>query len=476
MGDDPEPALNYGRISDDPLGIDKGVDGQLADGRALAPRYALRIVQEFRDDDISALRGAHRPGYEALVAAISAGTAKVIIVYQTSRLWRNREERAAAIGLFGRHGVRIIATKGPHLDLSTASGRGLTGLLGEFDTMESEIKSERVTSEAARRAAEGRANGMVAYGWAREYLTDDRGRRVGWQDVEHPEQAGTVRWIVDRLLAGVSLKAVTADLNAREVVAPGGKAWLPSGVRKVALRPANVARRIYRGEDVGPAAWPAIVDPADHAQVVALLGDPGRVTSRSGARRHMLTYAAEIAVCGACGAELRVGKVGRYVLYQCIKGCVGRNQARVDDLVDLVVIERFSRPDAAALFVRNDDGARAAQKELARLRAKLATATDDYNADLIDREQFIRITADLRPKIEKAEAEARRTVPGVGAEVIRRLIDDPEVTWLDIDDQAQRHAVLRSIGLFVRILSTRQGKGFDPRSVEVTWPEDRARP
>ncbi len=470
VSDDLEPALSYARISEDPLGMERGVTGQLADNRDAAPRYALRIVAEFHDDDISALRGAPRPGYNALIAALKGGQAKVVVVFQTSRLWRNRSERAEAIGLFGQLGVRIVATKGPHLDFSTAYGRGMAGLLGEFDTMESEVKSERVTGEARRRALEGKANGMVSFGWRREYDQDARGRVRGFRDVVDEHQAAIVREIVDLLLAGKSLKAVTAILNERGEPAPGGKTWIYSGVRKIALRPANIGLRTYRGEVIGPAAWAAIVDEGTHAQVCALLGDAARVTSRSGARRHMLTFNADIAVCGVCADELRVGKVGRHVLYQCLKGCVGRNQAKVDDLVSLTLIERFSRPDAAALFARDDSTARQARAEVDELRARLATAADSFADGELTREQLSRINARLLPRIEKADADARRTVPGVGSELIAELIADPEKTWDGLNDVSQRHAILAAVGIFIRILPTRRGPGFDMRSVEITWP------
>ncbi|WP_235488817.1 hypothetical protein, partial [Frankia sp. AvcI1] len=130
--------------------------------------------------------------------------------------------------------------------------------------------------------------------------------------------------------------------------------------------------------------------------------------------------------------------------------------------------------DAASLFVHNDDGAREAQKELSRLQAKLTLATDDYNADLISRPQFLRITADLRPRIEKANTTARRTVPGVSADVIRELIADPEATWVGIRDMSQRHAILASIGIHIRILPTRKGPWFDPESIEINWPGDQS--
>lgn len=142
-----------------------------------------------------------------------------------------------------------MAAKGPSLDLSTAYGRGLAGLLGEFDTMESEVKSERVQRAAKQRADEGRRNGALPFGW----------RVEDGQDVTDEAEAVIVNEIVDRLLAGESQKAIVADLNARSVPSPQGKVWRPSSVRKVALRDSNAARRVHHGRSSarrrGPRWW-----------------------------------------------------------------------------------------------------------------------------------------------------------------------------------------------------------------------------
>ena len=133
----------YARISEDTQGDAAGVERQLTDARELAATRGWRVIAEHSDNDISALTGKRRPGYEQILELVRAGKLDHVIVWQTSRLLRNRKERAEAIELFGHQRVGIITVKGQDLDLSTAYGRGMAGLLGEFDTMESEVKSER---------------------------------------------------------------------------------------------------------------------------------------------------------------------------------------------------------------------------------------------------------------------------------------------------------------------------------------------
>ncbi len=229
----------YARISEDELGLEAGVSRQLEDLRELALTRGWDVVTELSDNDISATKAAPREGYSTLLEFADVSKIDRIVVWHTSRLWRNRRERADGIELLAKRRVSVTAARGPDLDLSTAYGRGLAGLLGEFDTMESEVKSERVARAALERAQQGMANGAVAYGWRREKRVDEIGRVVGFEDVEDEESAVVVREIVDRLLAGETLRAITVELNERGVRPPGSAAgWGRTSVKKVATRPA----------------------------------------------------------------------------------------------------------------------------------------------------------------------------------------------------------------------------------------------
>jgi site-specific DNA recombinase len=321
--------------------------------------------------------------------------------------------------------------KGSDLDLSSAAGRMYAGMLGEFDTAESEVKAERVARAAQQRAEEGRANGVALYGWQRVKTRNVTGDVVAWRDEIDPAEAMIVHEIIDRLLRGHTLKAITADLNARGVVAPNGGRWLSSGVRKVALRPANVAERVHQGEVIGPAAWPPIVDRDRHDRVTAFLSDPGRRKSRSGARKHLLSFGIGRWGKAGCGSHLRVvtkfrdrAKVTPYTCYQCDgpSSCVTRAQAAVDDLVERVVVRRLAQPDARDLLACDDAAARAARERADAVRARLDGAADDYAAGDLDREQLRRITARLRPELEAAEQQVARAVRGIAPEFLTQLV------------------------------------------------------
>ena len=493
----------YARISEDERGTEKSVDRQLRESLELSERTGGRVKGTYKDNDISSTEGAWRPDFERMLTDLRTpnplGVQRRVVCVHMSRLWRNRDERARYISLFGQLGLIIRAVNGPsEMDLRTAAGRLVADVLGAVDTSESEIKAERVRSAARERAEEGRANGPVLYGWQRVYEYNDRGVVMGARDVEHPEQAPIVREIVRRLLAGDTLKGITDDLNRRGVPAPragfvrahrgitqadDGSRWGKTSVRKIATRPANVGMRIFhRGrpdEQLLPAAWPALVDRPDHDRVVALLDDPSRKQAKPGSRQHLLSWG--IGECGVCGGVLRVAIRGnaqwgsKARLYVCSeKGCTGRNKAAVDTLVREHMVALLSRPDVADLLSGDQGAAARALADAEALRARLASAADSYAEGLITGEQLQRITAKLRPQIEAAEAEARSHRPSPHLSLVGEVIGDQARDRWDGLSLPQRRAVMEVFGVRVIIdRVARRGPGFDPSSVRVV-PRQRA--
>jgi site-specific DNA recombinase len=485
----------YARISEDELNLEKGVTRQLKECRELSAKRGGRIAGEYSDNDLSATKGAPRPDFDRLMAAVSApnplGVQRRILSVHTSRLWRNRAERAAGIDTLGRLGVIVLPVNGPELHLASAAGRMVAGMLGEVDTGESETKAERIRSAARERAEEGRANGVVLYGWRRVYEHDSRGRVVGSHDEEDPEQADIVREIVRRLLAGETLKALTDDLNRRRVPSPragwdrkhrakgqaaDGSKWGNTSVKKLAIRPANVGLRVYhRGrpdQELLPASWPKIVDPDDHDRVVALLSDPARGQTKPAARSHLLTWG--IGECGVCGAHLRTAWKGntkwgkKQMLYLCeAGGCVGRNESAVDRRVEAVMVALLSRPDVLGLL----EGSAVQQAELlARaeaLRARLAEAASAFAEGVMTREQVRIINQKLKPQIEEAEAEARQHRPSPHLSLVVQSVGEKARERWESYTVVQKRAVMQAFGVRVVIDRTRRGAGFDPESVRV---------
>ena len=485
----------YARISEDPTGQAAGVGRQLEDARRLAEREGWTVVAEHADNDVSALRGKRRPGYLALLDDVRAERVQAVIAYQTSRLWRNRAERAEGIDLFGRHRVAVVAVQGQWLDLDTAAGRGIAGVLGEMDTWESEVKSERVAAAARSRADQGKPNGAVPYGYWRERIRDDSGRLLAATEVPHEEEAKIVREIIDRLLVGESLHAITRDLNERGVPSPGaahkprhrergrmnptGALWGRSSVKKLALRESSVGIRVYhRGrpdEKVIENAWPAIVDRTKWERVRAMLTHEQRKRTNPGARKYLLTGA--VGACGVCGGALRAKRMKPRVetqavqeLYVCNENqCVGRNMGKVDHLVGEVVIARLGQPDAMDWLVGDDEKAKAAQDRAGEIRARLDVAADQYADGKINASQLERITARLTPQIEEAEAERDREMAHFDMSLIADIAGPRARDAWESAPVTTRQEILKALDIRVRIMPAGRGPVFRPETVKINW-------
>ncbi|WP_055491702.1 recombinase family protein [Streptomyces sp. TP-A0356] len=153
----------YARISEDPLDQRRGVGRQIKDLR----RWALEdiggeVAGEWIENDRSAHSGEERPEYDkmmaaALAAAQQPGVRVFVGAYHPSRLWRQRVERAQAIEDLRAVKAFVGFESGGYFNMAKASDRSQLANLGESDTAESEVKSERVTRAALERAEEGGA-------------------------------------------------------------------------------------------------------------------------------------------------------------------------------------------------------------------------------------------------------------------------------------------------------------------------------
>jgi site-specific DNA recombinase len=337
---------------------------------------------------------------------------------------------------------------------------------------ESEQLARRVRAKMAERAESGQPHGRIAYGWRREQVYDDQGRRQGSKDVLHPEQAEVVRSCAAALLAGESLRAVAADLNARGVLSLNGKPWTTTTLRGVLLRERNVGQRVHQGQVVGPGDWEPVLDPDTYQRLVSLLTDPSRRSSPpSSAIKYLLSG---LARCGVCAGPMRVLTAGRdgrkNDSYVCQHGYhVRRSREGLDALVTGLVTARLARPDAAALLSRSDDAHdQAAADKAAALRARLDTAADAYAEGTIDGAQLTRITAKLRPELEKWQQVARAS--STAPDLLDLAGPDIADRWVSLPLARKRGVI--DLLLDINVLpATRYGGHnlFDPKSVRTTW-------
>ncbi|TNH24067.1 recombinase family protein [Micromonospora orduensis] len=460
-------AAIYVRISRDREGGGLGVARQEQDCRELAARHGLTVAQVYSDNDLSAYSGKPRPAYRRMLDDIATARIDAVMAWHTDRLHRSPTELEEYISACEPRGVPTYTVKAGPLDLSTPSGRMVARQLGAVARYEVEHQVERQQRAKMQAAADGKwGGGRRPYGYEADGVTP------------RADEARVVAEVTDAILSGASLRAQAADLNARGLLTSTGRGWNATELRKVLLRARNAGLREHRGDIVGPAAWPPLVDEDRWRAVVSVLTHPGRRTQWSSARRWLLSG---LALCGVCGTPVRatlMSTTARSVpSYTCKAArCVGRNAAEVDGYVSAIVVERLSRPDLATLLPGDQQPDTASlQLDAAALRERLDGLASAYADGAIDVRQLREGSERLRARL--AEVEDSLADAGRG-DALAGLVGaaNPAQAWEALDLH-RRRAVVDTL-MTVTIHRTRKGRPrgwtpgssyFDPSTVEIAW-------
>jgi hypothetical protein len=317
-------------------------------------------------------------------------------------------------------------------------------IFAAFAAKESGRKSARIRRKMLQNAEKGLPHGPARpFGYEPDKIT------------LRPEEAKIVREMVDRYLAGASIRSLTIWLSDTGVAPPASKSWQTTTVRNILASGRIAGLREHHGEVIGAAAWPAIITAGERDRILA------RMTARSVTKtRAPRTYLLSgMLRCGRCGNRLfsqarhnnPTNRVRRYV---CLKGPDHGGCGRltvvalpVEELLTDAVLTRLDSPQlAGALAGRSsvdaDVAALAAQleadqarlDELAGLYAEGAVSAREWIAA---RDPITDRIARARRDIAKAtDTSAVMDLVGCG-EVLRGQWDD-----LDIDRQ---QAIIKSV-------------------------------
>lgn len=458
-------AVIYTRVSQDRYGTGRSVEQQEAECRQVCDRNGWTVVQVFSDNDRSASRRARkgRPGYEQLKQFIGAGSADVLVLWESSRGTRRLDVFVELRDLCELRGVQICC-KGRTYDMSRADDRRDLGRDAVEDEHASEQTRERVLRAVRANMASGRPYGRTLYGYRRVY---DSQTRQFLEQVPHEEQAPVVREAARRIMAGESCRSIALDFNARDIAAPAGGAWDLTQIKRLVTRPTYAGLKVHHGKIVGVGDWPALLDEQTYAACVSRLSDPRRKTMRDGTVRHLLSG---IATCGHCGGRLSVLRNRGYYAYTCREAfCVSCRSTALEEYVTEVVLERLSRPDALDVFTSPavDDAVAQARRECADLQARLESFYEQAAAGQLSSQGLAKMEARLLPQIQAASARAQ---PVPVPQVLRELVGDRvREAWdlLGVGVRREVISILAEITVGRTVRGSRRPLG--PDRIEIRW-------
>ena len=205
----------YARFSSD-LQNDKSVDDQIAFCRAVCAHNGMTVVLTFEDRAVSASSAKNRPGFIALMRAAAARLFDVVVAEDMDRIFRDQADYHAARKELDFFGITIHTATGKVTKIDGA----LRALMGEMYLENLALHVRRGLEGVIRdgRHAGGRAYGYsIVPGSPGELVIDDA-------------QAGIVQRIFARFVAGVTPRAIAAELNADRIAAPRGTRWNASTI------------------------------------------------------------------------------------------------------------------------------------------------------------------------------------------------------------------------------------------------------
>lgn len=153
----------YVRVSTEDQ-VEYSPDAQAKRCKDLARLRDLGPVRVFVDEKWSA-KNLDRPAMTELLALISAGSVRNLVVWRWDRLSRDQEDTARLVKVFREHGVTVYSVSEGEVDLVSASGKmqiGVTGVFAQYyrDQIIENTKMGQVQAAEKRALAESRAHGL----------------------------------------------------------------------------------------------------------------------------------------------------------------------------------------------------------------------------------------------------------------------------------------------------------------------------
>jgi len=459
---DQRPWATYERRSRIGKGATMTMDNQhaenLAHVQAVAPGAA---VVDYRDNASGWDEQKVRKQWDQLLLDLAAGQYAGVVAWHSDRYTRQPEQLEQLIKAV-RKGRTQLHTRlaGHHSDPT------MIRIEMALAAKESDTKSERGKLFQGELARDGKPHGgRRAYGYNAE------------RTALNEDEAAHVRWAADQVLAGASIRSITAGLAERGSVTVSGKPWRASNLGTYLRQPMLAGLRTHHGEVVGKASWPELLDPGKWEAVRSILANPSRRISKRAARVYLLTG---IARCGGCGATMRGrsnASAGKASAYFCDhgQGCAYRRADLVDAQVRAEVVERLTQVDATGAMAEPvtdlEVGRFQLSEQISELEANLNGLVGMALRGAITQAMLESATKEATEQI--AELEQQRGQLAVEARRPSAVLSGlaGKANAADLFDAAPletQRAVVAEL-CSVTILPSARGQKYDPALVRIDW-------
>ncbi len=213
-------AVGYVRVSTERQaseGVSLEAQRERIEGWATA--NGLTLAACYVDAGLSGGRADNRPGLQAALVDACKRRAP-LVVYSLSRVARSTRDALTIAERLEKSGADLVSLS-EAIDTTSAAGKMVFRMLAVLAEFERDLCSERTTSALAFKRRQGlRISGKIPYGY----------RLEGKDLVEVPAEQEAIRLILEWRARGISLRAIAAELEARQVTRQNGSTSWPSNV------------------------------------------------------------------------------------------------------------------------------------------------------------------------------------------------------------------------------------------------------
>jgi site-specific DNA recombinase len=445
----PKRAVLLVRISDDREGEEKGVRRQEDDGRRLAAKLGWDIAEVVVENDTSAFKrrkvrlpdGTHalrvvRPGFRRCLELLGSGLADGLLAYDLDRVCRDPRDLEDLIDVVEQRRIPVTSVSGS-LRLASDADITMARVMVAVANKSSRDTSRRVARKHEELAEKGRPSGggRRPFGYERDGMTI------------REAEAEAIRTAAAMLLDGASLYGLVEYLTGIGIAPSYAAAWSSRSIGTILAGPRIAGLRRFRGEVVGEAAWPAVLDRETWDAVQVKLKE--RALAGGARSERFVRWLTGLLRCGLCGHDLQGWSAGDAVRYWCAtpKGGCGRiaiHADRAEAEVERQVLAYYGRPEV-----------------LVKLRGTYAADTvDSARVELAADEQQLKELAGLwarreltfpeyteaRQIIAARVKESRALVSSALPPVVRALIEsgDTAAAWEE-STPYQRREITRAV-------------------------------
>lgn len=490
------------------------IERQEADCRAWAEANGLTVRKVHMDRGRSGYKAVQREGFDAALAAVTAGVVGTLIVWKLDRLSRKGISQVGKVlDAIEEAGGRLVSVL-DRLDTSDDSARKAVALLAALARSESENLGTRVEHAKRHLRSKGQwIGGRPPYG----LRVDSETKKL----VHDPEHAIYARLIADEALTGTSLVNIARLLNAHGVPSPRSGEWNAASIMQLLRSPAFAGlmpetesvwtaegERKYTGR-VFPYRDPRTLDTVGIGEGIITVGERERIIrslesrtfQHAGTRRPktegkaLLTGLAHCAVPG-CGRRMhRVGGSYQCMARRAGNQCVGASVLAAS--ADRYVAEQFLRRlpalelNSPLLVAITDRWAHRIDPEAFAKREALAVEMQDAQARLADledaryvrgefdgveaAERYNRLSDRLRGRIQGLRGGLENLVlPQVDT---ASLLDEAVLrrAWADASDEGRRQRLSLAVDR-VEVSKGVRGRRLVPEQrIRIRWAEPAAR-